>query len=217
VREQPQFKNATEAEQKKVIDGLWSYSKQGKAQSAKRVGEQAVIKAQGGDVNEYNFNNEITEKKREALQPLVDSGVITYEEAVDFARFAGKTYYYEDDEGGHSQTYYNKGVMMDYLKSKGYSDEKCAALFNSFKAWNAKEYGGSSGRRRRYGRRRYGYRRRGGGSSRSGKVPAPKTIKASSLKKGEALVSKKSSSSTKSTVPQLERVKAKIDLPTPKR
>ena len=218
VREQPQFKSATEAEQKKVIDGLWSYSKQGKAQSAKRVGEQAVIEAQGGDVNEYNFNNEITEKKREALQPLVDSGVITYEEAVDFARFAGKTYYYEDDEGGHSQTYYNKGVMMDYLKSKGYSDEKCAALFNSFKAWNAKEYGSSSGRRR-YGRRRRGWRRWGrGGHSSKAKVPTPKTIKASQFTKGEALVSKKKSSRNTTNVnPKLERVKAKIDLPTPKK
>ena len=218
VREQPQFKNATEAEQKRVIDGLWSYSKQGKAQSAKRVGEQAVIKAQGGDVNEYNFNNEITEKKREVLQPLVDNGVITYEEAVDFARYAGKTYYYEDDEGGHSQTYYNKGVMMDYLKSKGYSDEKCAALFNAFKAWNAKEYGSSSGRGR-YGRRRRGWRRWGrGGHSSKAKVPAPKTIKASSFTKGEALVSKKKSSgNTTNTNPKLERVKAKIDLPTPKR
>lgn len=221
VREQPQFKNATEAEQKKVIDGLWSYSKQGKAQSAKRVGEQAVIEAQGGDVNEYNFNNEITEKKREVLQPLIDSGVITYEEAVDFARFAGKTYYYEDDEGGHSQTYYNKGVMMDYLESKGYSPEKCAALFNSFKAWNAKEYGSSS-RRRRYGRRRRRYRRWGrGGHSSKAKVPKPKTIKSSSFVKGEALGQKKGSTSSskakaKVTAPKLARVKAKIDLPTPK-
>lgn len=221
VREQPQFKNADEAEQKKVIDGLWSYSKQGKAQSAKRVGEQAVIEAQGGDVNEYNFNNEITEKKREVLQPLIDSGVITYEEAVDFARFAGKTYYYEDDEGGHSQTYYNKGVMMDYLESKGYSPEKCAALFNSFKAWNAKEYGSSS-RRRRYGRRRRRYRRWGrGGHSSKAKVPKPKTIKSSSFVKGEALGQKKDSTSSSKakvtvTAPNLARVKAKVDLPEAK-
>lgn len=215
VREQPQFKNSSEAEQKKVIDGLWSYSKQGKAQSAKRVGEQAVIKAQGGDVNEYNFNNEITEKKREALQPLVDSGIVTYEQAVDFARYAGKTYYYEDDEGGHSQTYYNKGVMYDYLDKMGYDDETKAALFNAFKAWNAKEYGSSSskGRRRRSGRRR-GYRSYGGGSSAKATVPKPKTIKASSFSQGEALVSKRSSSSAKVTPPTLKRVQAKIDLPT---
>lgn len=215
VREQPQFKNSSEAEQKKVIDGLWSYSKQGKAQSAKRVGEQAVIKAQGGDVNEYNFNNEITEKKREALQPLVDSGIVTYEQAVEFARHAGKTYYYEDDEGGHSQTYYNKGVMYDYLDKMGYDDETKAALFNAFKAWNAKEYGAKSGkgRRRRSGRRR-GYRRYSGGSSKKAEVPKPKTIKASSFSQGEALVSKRSSSSAKVTPPTLKRVRAKIDLPT---
>lgn len=215
VREQPQFKNSTEAEQRKVIDGLWSYSKQGKAQSAKRVGEQAVIKAQGGDINEYNFNNEITDKKREALQPLVDSGVVTYEQAVDFARYAGKTYYYEDDEGGHSQTYYNKGVMYDYLDKMGYDDETKAALFNAFKAWNAKEYGASSGKS---GGRR-GYRRRGyrsyGGSTAKATVPKPKTIKASDLKQGESLAGKsKSSSTTKVTPPKLKRVQAKIDLPT---
>ena len=217
VREQPQFKNSTEAEQKKVIDGLWSYSKQGKSVSAKRVGEQAVIKAQGGDVNEYNFNNEISEKKREVLQPLVDSGVVTYEQAVDFARYAGKTYYYEDDEGGHSQTYYNKGVMYDYLDKMGYDDETKAALFNAFKAWNAKEYGVRSGKGRK-GRRRRGYRRYGrGGSSKKTEVPKPKTIKASSFTQGEALVSKRSSSSAKATPPKLKRVQAKIDLPNKKR
>lgn len=219
VREQPQFKNSTEAEQKKVIDGLWSYSKQGKSQSAKRVGEQAVIEAQGGDVNEYNFNNEITEKKREVLQPLVESGVITYEQAVDFARYAGKTYYYEDDEGGHSQTYYNKGAMYDYLDKMGYDDETKAALFNAFKAWNAKEYGAKSGK----GKRRRGYRRRGyrsySGSSAKATVPKPKTIKANTFAKGEALVSSTSKSSSakktnKVTPPQLKRVQAKIDLPT---
>jgi hypothetical protein len=218
VRKQPQFKNADEAEQKKVIDGLWSYSKQGKSQSAKRAGEQAVIKAQGGDVDEYNFNNEITEKKREVLLPYIESGVVSYKDAVEFARLAGKTYYYEDDEGGHSQTYYNKGVMLDYLKSKGYDDETAAALFNSFKAWNAKEYGKSGGRR--YGRRRRGYRRwhsHGGGSSKKATVPKPKTLKSSSLTKGKALVAKGSSSSRKATAPTLERVKAKIDLPTPRK
>lgn len=218
--EQPQFKSATPAEQKKVIDHIWSLSNQGKSVGAKRVGEQAVIKAQGGDVNEYNFNNEITEKKRTALQPYIDAGIITYEDAVDFARYAGKTYYYEDDEGGHSQTYYNKGVMMDYLKSKGFTDEEAAALFNSFKASNAKEYGSSSYRRgrRRRGRRR-GYRRYGGGGSTAkATVPKPKALKASSFTKGVALGSQKSkSSSGKAEPPMLKRVEAKIALPNKKR
>ena len=217
--DQPQFKNATEAEQKRVINQLWSLTGQGKSVGAKRVGEQAVIEAQGGDVNEYNFNNEITEKKREALQPYIDAGIISYEDAVDFARYAGKTYYYEDDGGGHSQTYYNKSAMYEYLKNKGLSDEEAAALFNSFKASNAKGYGSSGYRRgRRYGRR--GWRHYGGhgGSSAKATVPKPKAIKESAFVKGEALTSKKSSSSKKkSNLPKLKRVEAKIDLPTPRK
>lgn len=165
---QPQFKTATEAERKKVLSHMWSLSSQGKAQGAKRVGERAVIESRGGDVSEYDFNNEITDKKRSALQPYIDAGVLTYEEAVDFARDAGKTYYYENDEGGSTQTYFNKKQMIEYLEKKGYDHDKAEALFNSFKNSNAKPYDGtsSSGRRgyRRRGYRRRGYRRRGGRS-----------------------------------------------------
>jgi hypothetical protein len=105
--------------------------------------------------------------------------------------------------------------MYDYLDTMGYDDETKAALFNAFKAWNAKEYGAKSGK----GRRRRGYRRRGyrsySGSSAKATVPKPKTIKANSFAQGEALVTKsKSSSSKKATPPQLKRVQAKIDLPT---
>lgn len=168
------FKNATEAEQKKVITRLWNLNRK-KAEGAQRVGEQAVIKAQGGDVNEYNFNNELSEKKREALQPYVNSGVLSYEEAVDFARNAGKTYYYQDEDGGSSKTYYNKTAMIEYLVDKGYSYEKAEALYNSFKASNAKAYNGNSlsrigGRRRSYG----GYRRRRGGGGGSKLVSTAK-------------------------------------------
>lgn len=172
---QPQFKKASDAEKKKAINGLWTLTAQGKSNASQRVGEQAVIEAQGGDVNEYNFKNELSEKKREALQPYVDKGVLTYEEAVDFARNAGKTYYYENEDGGTAQTYFNKAQMMEYLMDKGYSYEKAEALFNSFKASNAKPYDGttSSGRGRR-GYRRRGYRRRG--HRRSGKATAPKPI-----------------------------------------
>lgn len=167
---QPEFKNASEAEKQKAIRGLWTYYGSGKAHASRRAGEQAVIKNQGGDVNEYNFENEITDKKREALQPYIDAGVLTYEEAVDFARNGGKTYYYENDEGGSSQTYYNKKEMIEYLVSKGYSYEKAEALFNSFKSAKAKPYSGnslSSGR----GGRSYGGHRSRGGSSRKAKVP----------------------------------------------
>ena len=181
--EQPEFQKATDAERKKAIDGLWKLTKDTKAVASQRVGEQAVIKAQGGDVNEYNFKNEVTEKKREALQPLIEAGVVSYEEAVDFARNAGKTYYTENDEGGTSATYYNKKEMIQYLIDKGYSYEKAEALFNAFKNANAKPYSGndlSSSRRRGYrrrGYRRYHRRGRGGGS----KATAPK-IKQSDYK-----------------------------------
>lgn len=76
----------------------------------------------------------------------------------------------------------------------------------------------SGGRYGGYYRRGRGWRRwgHGGGGSSKAKVPAPKTIKASSFVKGEALVSKKRSSNTTNVNPKLERVKAKIDLPEAK-
>lgn len=211
---QPQFKSASEEEKRKVLNAMWNYSQGGKSQGAKRLGEQAVIKDQGGDVNEYNFKNEISKTKQLALEPYIADGTLTYEEAVDFARYAGKTYYYENDEGGSANTYYNKKQMMDYLVSKGYSYEKAEALYNSFKQSNAKNYNGSYSSGRRYG----GYRRRGGrgGSSKPAKVPSPKKISASSLVKGKALVSKRSSSSSAANNVTLKRVQAKIDLPTAK-
>lgn len=182
--EQPQFKSATEAEQRKVINHMWSLSGQGKAQGAKRVGEQAVIKAQGGDVDQYNFKNEVTKKKQEAIQSAIDNNIVTYAEVVDFARNAGKTYYYENDEGGTANTYFNKKEMIEYIIKKGYSYEKAEALFNAFKASNAKPYSGNylgSGRRGYY-RRRYRRRGRGGGSSPS---LVSQTIKASAYKTKE--------------------------------
>ena len=222
--EQPQFRSASEAEQRKVINHMWSLSNQGKSQGAKRVGEQAVIEAQGGDVNEYNFKNEVSEKKQEALQPAIDAGIVTYEEAVDFARHAGKTYYYENDEGGTASTYFNKKQMIEYLMEKGYSFEKAEALFNAFKASNAKPYSGNnlgSGRRGYYRRR---YRRRGRGGS--GKSIVSQTIKSSAYKtkqfnpKVAVPATRSGSSSSKSgakalaaALNDLQKVEAKIKPP----
>lgn len=163
---QPQFKTATMEEQRKVLEALWSYSQNGASKGAKRVGEQAVVIDQGGDINEYNFKNELSKNKQLNLAEAIASGIVTYEEAVDFARYAGKTYYYENDEGGSSSTYYNKKQMLEYLESKGYSREKAEALFNAFKNSNAKPYGASSSRRGwgRGGWRHYGHGGGGGGS-----------------------------------------------------
>ena len=192
---QPEFKNATDAERKRAIEGLWNLTKDTKAVASQRVGEQAVIKAQGGDVNEYNFKNEITEKKRDALQPYVEAGILTYEEAVDFARNAGKTYYTENEDGGSSATYYNKKEMIEYLVKKGYSYEKAEALFNSFKNANAKPYSGNS-----LSSGRSGYRR-GGGYRRSGRRSSTPTINAKSM-----------ASATKS----VKGTSVKLTPPTPK-
>lgn len=164
---QPEFQNATEAERKKVLEGLWGLNKSTKAVASQRVGGQAVYEARGKDVNEYNFKNEITESKREALQAAIDSGLLTYEEVVDFARNGGKVSYSEDEDGGGSATtYYTKSAMIDYFVEHGVPYEKAEALYNAFKSKNTKPYSGNNkysgyGRRRR---RHYGgYRHRGGG------------------------------------------------------
>lgn len=186
---QPQFKNATEEEQRRTLNKLWSYSTQGTANGAKRVGEQAVVKSQGGDVNEYNFKNELSQKKQLNIKSAIDDGIVTYEEVVDFARNAGKTYYYENDEGGTSSTYYNKKQMLEYLEAKGYSHDKAEALFNAFKNSNAKPYGAASGRRGWGGWHRWG--RHGGGGSKKTK------IKTGSFKPATVHPSKGSSSASK--------------------
>ena len=208
--DQPEFKNATDAERKKAISGLWNLTKDTKAVASQRVGEQAVIKAQGGDVNEYNFKNEVTEKKREALEPLIEAGVVTYEEAVDFARNAGKTYYTENEEGGSSATYYNKKEMIQYLIDKGYSYEKAEALFNAFKQSNAKPYSGnnlSSGRRgyRRRGYRRYGRRGGGGGKASVPKIDAKSMAAATRSAKGTKVKLTPPTPKTKVAAPKFKK------------
>lgn len=189
---QPQFKTASEEEKRKTINALWNYSQQGKAQGAKRVGEQAVFVNQGGNVNEYNFKNELSKNQQNALTPAIKDKIVSYDEVVDFARNAGVTYYYENDEGGTSKTYYNKKQMLEYLEKKGYSPEKAEVLFNAFKAANAKPYGYSSGRRGwRSGWHRWGY---GGGGS-GGSVKS--TVKTGAFKPSVVHPSEGGSSGTK--------------------
>lgn len=220
----PQFKKATPAEQKQIINKLYGATgdDDDESRGAKRYAERYIAGKHGISADEYDYFNEVPRNAQEQLAPYIENGLITYKQALDFKRGAGKTYYTTDwrgEKGGTVQTRYNKAQMLEYLKGAGYTEEQAAALYNSFKQSNAKEYGGSSSGRRRYGRRRRGWRRWGrGGHSSKAKVPAPKTIKASQFTKGEALVSKKKSSRNTTNVnPKLERVKAKIDLPTPKK
>lgn len=220
VMDQQAFKDATPAEQAQIIREVIGNSGKDTSIGAKRTSELAVAKRHDISEEEYNYKNEVTANAQKVLDDVIAAGIVTYEEATDFARNAGKTYYRTDqkgEDGGSVQTYYNKKEMMEYLASKGYDYEKAEALYNAFKSANLKDFNGidtSSGR----GRRGYGgYRHRGGGSSKKAKVPAPKKIAQGSLKSGEALVSKKKSSSSRSnSKTTLARVEAKIDLPTAK-
>lgn len=220
VMDQQAFKDATPAEQAQIIREVIGNSGKDTSIGAKRTSELAVAKRHDISEAEYDYKNEVSANAQKALDEAIAAGIVTYEEATDFARNAGKTYYRTDqkgEEGGSVQTYHNKKEMMAYLASKGYDYEKAEALYNAFKSANAKDFNGidtSSGR----GRRGYGgYRHRGGGSSKKAKVPAPKKIAKGSLKSGEALVSKKKSSSSRNnSKTTLARVEAKIDLPTAK-
>lgn len=137
----------------------------------------------------------------------------------------------EDKATLYDCLYYYQGKYNPFGTPTNYSREQAAANGKAkgieaisdgkeaIKIKNkGKESSSSSGysRHRRYGGHRR-YSRRGGGSSAKAKVPTPKKIAASSLKKGTALVGKSRSSSFKSTAPTLKRVEAKIDLPTAKR
>ena len=227
VIETPNFKSATPAEQRQILGQIYgdTGSDDDESRGAKRSAERYIAGKHGISSDEYDYYNEVPRSAQEALAPLIADGLITYKQALDFKRGAGKTYYRTDkrgEKGGTVQTYYNKKEMLEYLQQQGYSEEEAAALFNAFKLPQTKEYGSSSYRRgrRRRGRRR-GYRRYGGGGGSTAKatVPKPKTLKASSFTKGVALGSQKSksSSSGKAEPPMLKRVEAKIDLPNKKR
>ena len=207
-----EYKNATEAEKEKVMNLVQSYYQQGESKGAKRAGERAVVEAQGGDVHEYDFKNEVPEAKQEAIQPYIDSGLLSYEDVVTFAREAGKTNYYEDDSGGHSQISYSKKSMTTFLQEAELPYEKAEVLYNSFKQSNAKEYSGASSGSGK------GYRRRRGGSSSKSAGTNKSAPKITGLKSATSLAksSKSSATSLAKSAKQLQRVKAKIDLPNAK-
>ena len=180
IRKTPQFKKATVAEQKQILDAIYGASggDDDQAKGAKRSAQRYIAGKKGISANEYDYYNETPRRVQESLQEAINSGLITYEQALDFTRNAGKTYYTTDErgeKGGTVTTNYNKKEMMEYLSKKGYSYEEAEALYNAYKQANAKDFNGidlSSGsgyRRRGYG----GYRHYGGGG-RKVKVPALK-------------------------------------------
>lgn len=169
LHNRPEYKNGTDKERELADKGLWSLSKvetgymgaSKRSVGAKSAGEKAVLQSRGEDVDKYDFDNELSKKMREKGQELVDAGVASYKDLVDCARHGGKTYYYENDYGGYSQTYYNKTELTNYLDQLDAPLETKEALWDIFYSGKT-SYHGSSGRG---GYRRRGYRRRGRGGS----------------------------------------------------
>lgn len=218
VIKQPQYKNATEAEQEKIwrlVYGTGSgYGNDDTSTSvgAKRASELAIAKKKGMSEAEYDYKNEVSAKVQKALDPFIKNGVLTYEEVVDFQRAAGVTYYYTDENGesgGKTQTYYNKENMIKALVKKGFSYEKAEALYNAYKNSNAKSYDGSGSGSSRSGYSGHGYshHRRSGSSVKGATNKTAKKV--TGLKDSKSLASAKSSGSKSvGNKYQLERVKA---------
>lgn len=204
---QSAFKTATEDEKRHIVSGIWNLSK-AKAQASQRVGEQAVYKAKGKSVDEYNFANEINSENQAMLKPYIDSGLITHKEAVDFYRNATNASY---NEYGTPTARFTKGNAIKYIVSNEIPFEKASVLYNALKSENHKPYdgtGSASGGSGGSG----GSRRRRGGSSRAVRKP-PKPKKITGLKNGVTLPAAKTSSYSASSTPKLERVKIKRSLP----
>ena len=228
VYKQPEFKNADPAEKQKLINGLWTLDNpynSTTANASRRVGEQAVIKAQGGDVDEYNFKNEVTESKRKALMPAIEAGIVTYAQVVDFDRNASKKGYYENDSGGEARYTYNQGTIMDYLSTLDAPEQTKKALYDAYYSGKqtyeqalAKQGKGKSGK----GYRRRGGYRRSGGSSKTVKTSVPIKVSdfkaskgtykdmASALKTKSSTSSRKRSSAKKTPTVKVEPPKVKF-------
>lgn len=187
---QPEFKSASDAEKQKAINGLWTLENpygNATANASRRVGEQAVYKAQGKDVNEYNFKNEVTEKKRDALMPAISAGLLSYEQAVDFDRNASKKSYYENESGGEAKYTYSQESIMNYLSTLDAPEETKKALYDAYYTGKQtyEQALAKQGKKGKGGRRRRGYRRRGGGGG-SSTVKTSVPIKASDYKASKA-------------------------------
>lgn len=223
LEKQPQWQKATDDEKQKTLSELWTITKglgDSPAKGAKRVGEQEVFKSRGRDVSEYNFINEVSDSAKTKLMPLIKNKTVSYEDAVNFFRESANTTYKED--GTHNSTNRSGKTILAALEASDLDESQKKALFEALYTGKSsyeqyKATGGKRGSGRRGYRHRSGYRRKGS-SKKSSKAKTP--VKPTAIKgftEGKALVAKSYSTSTKSTLPKLKRVEAKIDLPTPKK
>lgn len=188
VMEQPEYKNATELEQKKILKEIVGNGEGETSVGAKRASELTVAKRHNITEDEYDYRNEVSGKKQEELEQAIKAGILTYKDVVDFNRGAAKVgYYTEEDSGGYSRATYNRTNILEYLDSTDLPEDAKEALYNAYFTGKT-PYGASvsrGGYRRGY--RRYGgYRRRGGGGSKATVPKIDAKSMASSVKKATA-------------------------------
>ena len=219
----PEYKNLkTDEERRAYMDALYlggsgsggdkNYG--GRERTSNRY---VYVDLNGHSDDEFRFVNDLTDTEQANYSKAglegrgVDKG--TYADAIQAIHDAEHEY----KNGENIDTINGKKNIVAGILSLGLDKEQNIAIFEAVRGnRNWKDWDGVSGVAsgwRRYGRR-YRYHGHGGGSSAKAKVPAPKKISASKFEKGEALVSKRRTSRASSNAPVLERVEAKIDLPT---
>ena len=221
----PEFKKLkTDEERKAYMDALYlggsgSGGEKNYGGRERASNRYVYVDLNGHSEDEFRFANDLskTDQANYANANLEERGVSKgdYADAIEAIHYASHKY----KNGENIDTNRGKKNAIAGILSLGLSREQNIAIYeayrgkNNWKDWDGVS-GVSSGWRRRGGYGHYGH---GGGSSKKAKVPTPKKISASKFAKGEALVSKKKSSSSRSnSKPALARVEAKIDLPTAK-
>ena len=218
----PEWKNASNEQRKKWLDAWYGEGTSGKGVK-RTTNAEAYINVAGNSEGDFRFQNDLTSSYQDKYE---DTGLSQY--GIDKGTWADIVQSCQDsnhkwnEESQKNQDTINsaKKTKAGLLAVEGLTTEQRIAAYQVIRGkrngfgWN--DWDGVSGGGSGYYRRGY-YHYGHGGKGKKAKVPTPKKVSASSLKKGEALVSKSGRSSSKATVPTLARVEAKIDLPTKKR
>ena len=219
----PEYQNLDNDAKSKFLDAWYGQGtgNTGKGRS-RTANEEVYVNIKGGDEGDFRYQNDLHWRQQDKYEnnQLADVGITKgqWADIVEAAQFESHKY----KDGKNVDTINSAWKLKNALMGLDLTPEQRVAAYQAFRGkrngfgwydWDGASLKGYRKRRRRRGYRRYGR----GGSSKKTEVPKPKTIKASSFTQGEALVSKRSSSSAKATPPKLKRVQAKIDLPNKKR
>ena len=213
----PEFKALDNEQRVKFMDALYD-KRLGRGRSANH---EVYVNIKGGDEGDFRYQNDLHWRQQDKYEEtgLADAGITKgqWADIIEAAKYESHKF----KDGANVDTINSAYKLKTALMSmEDLTPEQRVAAYQAIRGkrngfgWYDWDGASLKGYRRRRGRRRRGYRSYGGGSSAKATVPKPKAIKASSFLQGEALVSKRSSSSAKVTPPTLKRVQAKIDLPT---